>query len=93
MSSINADEVRIPRLARDAVARHETVVVINRERPVLALVHPDDVAPATAPRGRAMGALAAALRVLPDPDPAFADDMEEVLRSVGPGPDDPWAPS
>src|SRR5580692_7643257 len=34
MTTIRAEDVRIPRHAREAVARHELVVVANRERPV-----------------------------------------------------------
>ena len=95
MTTIRAEEVRIPRHAREAVARHERVVVVNRERPAFVIVHPDDTAAAspTARHGRplreALGLLAAA--ALPDPD--FADDMEAVLADVGPPPDDPWARS
>jgi hypothetical protein len=95
MTRIRAEEVRIPRHAREAVARHERVVVMNHERPTLVIVHPEDaiVDPAPAPRGRplreALGLLAAG--ALPDPD--FADDMEAVLGEVGPAPDDPWARS
>ena len=93
MSSVNSDKVRIPRHAREAIARHETVVVLNRERPVAALVHPDD-APASAPsqRGRNLRSITKALRALPSPDEAFADDMTEVIRSEGITPEDPWAP-
>ena len=93
MSSVNSDKVRIPRHAREAIARHETVVVLNRERPVAALVHPDD-APASAPsqRGRNLLSITKALRALPSPDEAFADDMTEVIRSEGITPEDPWAP-
>jgi hypothetical protein len=80
MTTIRAEEVRIPRHAREAVARHERVVVVNHERP-------------TARRGRplreALGLLAGAAL----PDPGFADDMEAVLADVGPAPDDPWARS
>jgi hypothetical protein len=95
MTTIRAEEVRIPRHAREAVARHERVVVVNHERPAFVIVHPDDTAAEspTARRGRplreALGLLAAA--ALPDPD--FADDMEAVLADVGPAPDDPWARS
>jgi hypothetical protein len=95
MMTIRAEEVRIPRHAREAVARHERVVVVNHERPTFVIVHPDDTAAEspTARRGRplreALGLLAAA--ALPDPD--FADDMEAVLADVGPAPDDPWARS
>jgi hypothetical protein len=95
MTTIRAEEVRIPRHARDAVARHERVVVVNHERPAFVIVHPDDAAAeATTPRrGRplreALGLLAGAAL----PDPGFADDMEAVLADAGPAPDDPWARS
>jgi hypothetical protein len=94
MITIRAEEVRIPRYAREAVARHERVVVVNHERPAFVIMHPDDTAAdSTSRRGRplreALGLLAGA--ALPDPD--FADDMEAVLADVGPAPDDPWARS
>ena len=95
MTTIRAEEVRIPRQAREAVSRHEQVVVVNRERPVYVIVHPDDRAASSRParRGRplreALGLLASAA----PPDPEFANDMESILREVGPLPDDPWAPS
>jgi hypothetical protein len=92
MSAISSDQVRIPRRAREAVARHETVVVFNRERAVLALVHPDDVSPRPT-FGRSVRAVAASLSRLPEPDPAFASDMAEVMRSIGAVPGDPWARS
>jgi hypothetical protein len=95
MTTIRAEEVRIPRHAREAVARHERVVVVNHERPTFVIVHPDDAAAdsPTVRRGRplreALGLLAAAAM----PDPRFADEMEAVLADVGPLPDDPWARS
>ena len=95
MTTIRAEEVRIPRHAREAVARHEQVVVVNHERPAFVIVHPDDAAAGslTPRRGRplreALGLLAGAAR----PDPGFADDMEAVLAEVGSAPDDPWARS
>ena len=95
MSTIRAEEVRIPRHAREAVARHERVVVVNHERPAFVIMHPDDSAASAAParRGRplreALGLLAAAAL----PDPGFAGDMEAVLADIGPVPDDPWARS
>ncbi|MGD0685316.1 MAG: hypothetical protein ABSA03_09375 [Streptosporangiaceae bacterium] len=95
MTTIRAEDVRIPLHAREAVARHEQVTVMNRERPVLVIVHPDDTpaVPPPAPRGRplreALGILASAAL----PDPGFADDMAAVLADVGPVPDEPWARS
>ncbi len=95
MTTIRAEDVRIPRHAREAVARHEQVTVMNRERPAFVIVHPDDTTavPSPARRGRplreALGILASAA----PPDPGFADDMEAVLRDVGPTPDNPWARS
>jgi hypothetical protein len=89
--TISADEVRIPRHIREAVARHEAVVVLNRERPVLAIVHPDDLSPAApARRGRPLREVLDLLARAPSADAAFADDMEQVLESVGPAPSSPW---
>jgi hypothetical protein len=95
MATIRSEDVRIPRRAREAVARHEPVTVMNRERPAFVIVHPDDSAASARParRGRS---LREALGVLADaalPDAGFADDMEAVLADIGPAPDDPWARS
>jgi hypothetical protein len=94
MVSIQADEVRIPRRVREAVSRHEHVVVFNRERPVLAIVHPDLLNPSnTRRRGRPVRDIAAALDGAPVPDAGFAEDMDAVLATVGDVPGDPWARS
>jgi hypothetical protein len=95
MTTIRAEEIRIPRHAREAVARHERVVVINRERPSFVIMHPDDTAAAAAagPRGRPLREALSLLASAPLPDPGFADDMEAVLAGVGTIPDDPWARS
>jgi hypothetical protein len=95
MTTIRAEEVRIPRHARDAVARHEQVVVVNHERPAFVIVHPDDAAagPAAVRRGRPLREALVLLAATALPDPGFADDMEAVLADVGPSPDDPWARS
>lgn len=91
MATINAVEVRIPRRVRDAVTRHEQVVVLNRERPVLAIVHPDDLPRSgTRRRGRPVREIASLLACAPAPDQDFAKDMQAVLDSVGPVPEDPW---
>lgn len=96
MTTIRAEEVRIPRHAREAIARHEPVFVQNRGLSVFVIVHPDDNPVAAylsgrqgRPLGQALGLLAGAAL----PDPQFADDMEAVLAEVGPAPDDPWARS
>jgi hypothetical protein len=94
MATVKADEVRIPRRAREAVAHHEEVVVLNRERPAFVIVHPDDHRRAMAVRqGRRLGDALALLANAAAPDPAFAADMEAVLDSIGAVPSDPWAPS
>ena len=91
VTAIGAENVRIPRHAREAVARHEQVVVMNRERPAFVIVHPDDIA---APRrGRPLSEALGLLAGAPLPDARFAADMEAVLAEVGPMPDDPWARS
>jgi hypothetical protein len=95
MTTIRAEEVRIPRRAREAVARHEQVVVVNRERPAYVIVHPDDGAATSRParRGRPLREALALLANAASPDPEFAEDMEAVLGEVGLAPEDPWAPS
>jgi hypothetical protein len=94
MATVKAEEVRIPRRARDAVAHHEEVVVLNRERPAFVIVHPDDHGRRThARRGRPLRDALAALAQAAPPDPDFAADMEAVLGAVGPAPADPWARS
>jgi hypothetical protein len=96
VTTIRAEEVRIPRHAREAVARHERVVVVNHERPTFVIMHPDDTAANSAPARRPGRSLRDALGLLAEaalPDPGFADDMEALLADIGPVPDDPWAPS
>lgn len=94
MGTINADEVRIPKPVRDAVARHERVVVLNREHPVLAIVHPDDLPTVSAvPRGVRLCDLSSRLAAAPAPDEGFAQDMAAVLDDIGASQEDPWARS
>jgi hypothetical protein len=94
MTRLKADEIRIPRRAREAVAQHEEVVVFNRERPAFVIVHPDDHGRTPASRrGRPLRDALALLKQAAPPDRAFAEDMEAVLDAVGPAPADPWAQS
>lgn len=94
MTRIKADEVRIPRRAREAVGRHEEVVVFNRERAAYVIVHPDDHGlTAAGRRGRSLREALVLLAQAAPPDPGFAEDMEAVLDTVGSAPTDPWAPS
>lgn len=94
MTTVNSDEIRIPRRAREAVVRHERVVVLNHQRPVLVIVHPDDLpGPGTRGKGRPVREIAAALAGAPLPDPEFAADLRAIRDQVGPMPEVPWAPS
>jgi hypothetical protein len=95
MTTIKAEDVRIPRHAREAVARHERVVVVNHERPTFVIMHPDDAAARSSSvrRGRPLREALALLSGAAPPDPRFADDMEAVRADIGPLPDDPWARS
>ncbi|HLI42170.1 MAG TPA: hypothetical protein VKV35_11075 [Streptosporangiaceae bacterium] len=95
MTVIRAEDVRIPRLARDAVARHEHVLVVSHDRPAFVIVHPDDD-PGGAHavrRGRPLREALALLAAGPAADPDFADDMEAIRADIGPAPEDPWARS
>jgi hypothetical protein len=93
MATVKAEEVRIPRRVRDAVAHHEDVVVVNRERPVYVITHPDNHQADPRRRGRPMREALSLLVHAAPPDPVFAEDMEAVFDAVGPAPRDPWAPS
>jgi len=95
MTTIRAEEVRIPRRAREAVARHEHVLVVSHERPAYVIVHPDDEAVTSRParRGRPLREALGLLAHAAPPDRGFAEDMEEVLGEVGLAPEDPWARS
>ena len=94
MTTLKAEEMRLPRRAREAVANHEEVVVFNRERPAFVIVHPDDRHGTLAPRrGRQLRQALALLTQAAPPDHGFAEDMESVLDAVGPAPGDPWAQS
>jgi hypothetical protein len=78
--TLKAEEIRLPRRAREAVANHEEVVVFNRESAAYVIVHPDDRGRATAPRrGRPLRDALALLAQAAAPDRAFAEDMEAVL--------------
>jgi hypothetical protein len=92
MATVRAEEVRIPRRAREAVAHHEEVVVMNRERPAFVILHPDDHG-RMARRGRPLRDALGVLAMAAPPDPGFAEDMQAVLAAVGPAPSDPWARS
>jgi hypothetical protein len=94
MATVKAEEVRIPKRAREAVANHEDVIVLNRERPAFVIVNPEDRR--RGEPGRRGRRLRDALDLLANaalPDPRFAEDMQAVLDSVGPAPSDPWARS
>jgi hypothetical protein len=93
MATVKAEEVRIPRSAREAVAHHEKVVVMNRERAAFVIVHPDEDRSVSARRGRTLRDALAILAQTAPPDASFAEDMEAVLEAVGPPPVDPWAQS
>ncbi len=93
MATVKAEEVRIPRGAREAVARHEKVVVMNRERAAFVIVHPEDERHGSARRGRPLRDALAVLAQTAPPDAGFAEDMEAVLEAIGPSPADPWARS
>lgn len=94
MNTISADDVRIPRRAREAVARHEEVLVLNRERPVCVLSHPDDRHGSGAHRhGRRLADALEILAGAPLPDNRLGRDLEAIRESVGPVPADPWEQS
>lgn len=93
MTEIKAEEVRIPRRAREAVAHREKVVVMNRERPAFLILHPEEDRRTAAVRGRPLRDALDLLAQAAPPDEEFAADMQAVLGDVGLSPADPWARS
>jgi hypothetical protein len=91
MTTIKAEEVRIPREVREALARHEEVVVLNRERPVYVILNPEDRrGHLEVPLGRPLDEALALMAVAPLPDADFEKDMRAVREAVGEMPSDPW---
>lgn len=96
MTTIAANDVRIPAAAREALARHEAVMVLSHGRPAYVIVTPDTYEAGRRPlhgpnpRGRRLSEALAGLASGPRPDPRFADDLEAVLASIGSIPTDPW---
>jgi hypothetical protein len=91
VTTINAEDVRIPREVREALARHEEVVVLNRERPVYVILNPEDRRTQLGtPIGRPLNEALALMAAAPLPDEDFVRDMDAVRESVGEMPKDPW---
>ncbi|MGI8608540.1 MAG: hypothetical protein ACR2MY_04830 [Candidatus Dormibacteria bacterium] len=94
MTSIPANDVRIPPGARAALARHERVVVLSHGRPAFVIINPSDLDDETAStasrRGRPLREALAILATAPVPDRRFGDDLEAIHLASGMAPADPW---
>ena len=95
MATLRVQDVRISRYAREAVAHHEAVVVVNRERRAFVIVHPGDRARSSrsARRGRPSYEAPSELGRFSSPDPAFKEDVNAVLEHAGSTPSDSWPQS
>ncbi|MBO0686183.1 MAG: hypothetical protein J2P45_23795 [Candidatus Dormibacteraeota bacterium] len=96
MVRVDANNVRIPPAAKEALARDEKVVVLHHGRPAYTIARytePPSL-PSQARRPyRTVREIFEALATVPWPDPEFAADLEAVLESVGETPRDPWEQS
>jgi PHD/YefM family antitoxin component YafN of YafNO toxin-antitoxin module len=95
VTTIPANDVRIPSAARAALARHEAVMVLSHGRPAYVIVNPEAFEAgrrplAGVPAGRRLREALEILAAAPLPDPQFADDLEAIRASVGAMPADPW---
>ncbi len=99
MTTITANDVRIPSAAREALAKHEAVMVLSHGRPAYVIVSPDAYEArgrplaGSASGGRRLREALAILAAAPGPDPRFGDDLESIRASVGAMPADPWGHS
>jgi len=95
VTSIPANDVRIPPGARAALARHERVVVLSHGRPAFVIINPSDLDDETdsagaSHRGRPLREALAILAAAPLPDRRFGDDLEAIHLASGMAPADPW---
>ena len=94
--TVPANDVRIPPAVREAVARHEAVMVLDHGRPAYVIVSPEAYEaggrPATRliPGSRRLSDALEIMAAAPSPDPQFADDLEAIRASAGEVPPDPW---
>lgn len=93
MKTIASENVRMPKAARDAVAAHEAVMVMNRDLPAYVIVNPDDYRQTGRQPGRPLDQALSLLWSAPLPDSEFGPDLEEIRDLVGPVPVEPWGPS
>lgn len=95
VTTVPANDVRIPPAAREALARNEAVMVVSHGRAAYVIVTPDAYEqrrrPGPMPRGRRLRDVLAILAVAPRPDAEFADDLERILESADTTQsDNPW---
>jgi hypothetical protein len=96
MTTVPANDVRIPSAARAALARREPVMVLSHGRPAYVIVSPDDyeargrTSGDSIVRGRPLWEALEILRSAPSPDPEFGDDLEAIRAAAGAVPPDPW---
>jgi hypothetical protein len=89
MITVPANDVRIPVAAREALARHEAVMVLSHGRPAYVILSPYAYdsgrrpPEAPIPLGRRLRDALAFLATAPRPDPDFADDLEAIRASAG----------
>jgi hypothetical protein len=96
MTTVDANNVRIPVEAREALAKHEEVVVLHHGQPAYVIVNREDwtrANPKTPGRGRRLDEALEILTSAPLPDPAFGEDMTTIRELAGETPLDPWEPS
>lgn len=89
---LNAEEVRIPKKAREALLRHEKVVVLSHERPILAIVNIDDIQSdrSVGHFEKSFGVILNELRNIPFPDRDYFKELKDINEHQDLLPRDPW---
>ncbi len=92
MLKLNAESIRIPKEAREAVLRHETVIISSHEHPILALVNVDDIQGKGGldQVGKPFGAIVNELANIALPDLEYFEDLKNINCLQEQSPLNPW---
>ncbi len=92
MLKLTAEDIRIPKIAREAILRHEKVIVSSHEYPILAILNIDDIGTDNNydQVGKSFGAILNELKNIPLPDEGYFKELANINVSQEFSPTNPW---